>query len=53
MKICRPVVNKVRQSEVDFYTSDCAMAGQHIESGLADGSQATHPLALLRLAYGI
>ncbi len=53
MKICRPVVNKVRQAGVDFYTSDCAMAGQHIESGLADDSEATHPLALLRLAYGI
>ncbi len=53
MKICRPVVNKVKQSEADFYTSDCAMAGQHIESGLADTSQATHPLALLKKAYGI
>lgn len=53
MKICRPVVKKVKQSDADFYTSDCAMAGQHIESGLADGSQVTHPLTLLKQAYGI
>jgi len=53
MKICRPVVNKVKQAGADYYTSDCAMAGQHIESAMADGSEATHPLALLRLAYGI
>ncbi|MDK1024503.1 MAG: heterodisulfide reductase-related iron-sulfur binding cluster [Gammaproteobacteria bacterium] len=53
MKICRPVVNKVKQSDADFYTSDCAMAGQHIESGLADGTQVTHPLTLLKQAYGI
>lgn len=53
MKICRPVVSKVKQLGVDYYTSDCAMAGQHIESGMADDSHATHPLALLRHAYGI
>ena len=39
MKICRPVVNKVKQGDVDYYSSDCAMAGHHIEAGLADGSK--------------
>ncbi len=53
MKICKPVVNKVKQNDADFYTSDCAMAGHHIEAGLADGSKPVHPVSLLRKAYGI
>ncbi len=53
MKICRPVVNKVKQADADFYTSDCAMAGHHIEAGLADGSKPVHPISLMRIAYGL
>ena len=53
MKILKPVVNRVKQSGADYYASDCAMAGHHIEAGLDDGSQPTHPLTLLRIAYGI
>lgn len=53
MKICKPVVNKVKQNEANFYTSDCAMAGHHIEAGLDDGSRPLHPVSLLRKAYGI
>ena len=53
MKICRPVVNRVRKAEPDAYTSDCPMAGQHIAAGLADGSATRHPISLLRQAYGI
>lgn len=52
-KICRPVVNKVKQAEADHYTSDCMMAGHHIENNLDDGSHAKHPMTLLRQAYGI
>jgi hypothetical protein len=29
------------------------MAGHQIESGLASNGEPTHPLALLRIAYGI
>jgi Fe-S oxidoreductase len=53
MKICKPVVNRVRQFEADHYGSDCPMAGRHIQSGLADGTRSEHPLTLLRQAYGI
>ncbi len=53
MKICRPVVNKVRQIKPDHYASDCPMAGHQIENGLKDGSEPEHPLTLLRRAYGI
>jgi Fe-S oxidoreductase len=52
-KICRPVVNKIQQTKPDHYTSDCMMAGHHIENNLNDGSKAKHPMTLLRLAYGI
>ncbi len=53
MKICRPVVNKVKQIKPDHYASDCPMAGHQIENGLKDGSEPEHPLTLLRRAYGI
>ncbi|MFV2060596.1 MAG: heterodisulfide reductase-related iron-sulfur binding cluster [Gammaproteobacteria bacterium] len=53
MKIVKPVVNRVKQAEADYYTSDCPMAGHQIENGLQDNSNAVHPLSLLRKAYGI
>ena len=53
MKIVRPVVSRVKNSEADHYGSDCAMAGHHIEHGLKDGRVAEHPITLLRQAYGI
>ncbi len=53
MKIARPVVNRVRESNADHYSSDCPMAGQHIGNGLKAGTPPVHPLALLRNAYGI
>ncbi len=53
MKIGKPVFNRVRQAEPDHYTSDCAMAGEHIANGLGDGSDPEHPITLMRLAYGI
>ena len=53
MKIVRPVVNRVKQSQADHYGSDCPMAGHHIEHGMADGSKTEHPMSLLRKAYGI
>lgn len=53
MKICRPIVNRVKQAEANYYTSDCVMAGHHIETGLNDGSEPVHPISLIRKAYGI
>ncbi|NLG75903.1 MAG: Fe-S oxidoreductase [Xanthomonadaceae bacterium] len=53
MKIGRPVVRRVADSDADFYSSDCPMAGHQIESGLEGGKEPTHPLKLLRMAYGI
>ncbi len=53
VNIARPVVNKIKHIQADVYTSDCAMAGHHIASLLNDGSDAIHPVSLVRLAYGI
>lgn len=53
MKICRPVVDRVKASECDHYSSDCPMAGHQIENGLKTGKQPEHPMSLLRTAYGI
>ncbi len=53
MRIGRPVVQRVESSGADFYASDCPMAGHQIESGLKNGRPPTHPLTLLRMAYGL
>ncbi len=53
MKIGKPVFNQVQKINPDYYASDCPIAGHHIQNGLRDGSAPRHPLALLRLAYGI
>ena len=53
MKIGKPVMQRVQASGADFYASDCPMAGHQIESGLAPASPPTHPLTLLRMAYGL
>ena len=53
MKICRPVVTKLQKSQADYYGSDCPMAGHQISNGVKDDSEATHPMTLLRIAYGL
>ena len=53
MKIGRPVVNKVKNSNADYYSSDCPMAGHQIENGLRNSTTPLHPMSLLRRAYGI
>jgi Fe-S oxidoreductase len=51
-KIARPVISKVKKSNADHFTSDCPMAAEQIVQDLGNHA-ATHPLGLLRLAYGI
>ena len=53
VKIARPVVNKVKQSDCDHFTSDCPMAAEQISQGVGDGCEPIHPMSLLRMAYGI
>ena len=60
MKIGRPVFRMMAEVEpagAPFHVaSDCPIAARHIKQGMgADGARAekTHPLSLLRKAYGI
>jgi len=53
MKICRPVVNRVKKAEPKRFISDCPMAATQIEEGLENGMKAENPFSLLCEAYGI
>ncbi len=53
MKIAAPVIDRVRKAGPDYYSSDCPMAGHQIENGLEGNKTPTHPLTLIRIAYGL
>jgi Fe-S oxidoreductase len=58
LKIGRPVVRQIADFAPDFFTSDCQLAGHHIEEGLGrvehEGDPVLrHPLTLMRMAYGL
>jgi glycerol-3-phosphate dehydrogenase subunit C len=51
-KIARPVARQVDGAEADHFTSDCPMAAEQI-AAVAESAEPTHPIQLLRRAYGI
>ena len=51
-KIARPVARQVDSAQAEHFTSDCPMAAEQIAS-VAESAVATHPVSLLRRAYGI
>lgn len=60
MKIGRPVFRQMAESAPDFVSSDCPIAGRHIEQGIEESNSGSfrsgsreHPLSLLRIAYGL
>ncbi len=59
MKIGRPVFRQMAESDPDYISSDCPIAGRAIVQGIEqmthERTRATkaHPLTLLRIAYGI
>ncbi len=58
MKIGRPVFKAMEQGGPEFISSDCPIAGRHIEQGMTEagsvgGARKAHPLTLVRLAYGL
>lgn len=52
LKIARPVVRQVEKAGADAFVSDCPMAGEQI-AGALPNIESTHPMSLLRRAYGI
>ena len=54
MKIGRPVFKQMAASDPDYVSSDCPIAGRHIEQGIGESrARKEHPLTLLRIAYGL
>jgi Fe-S oxidoreductase len=51
-RIARPVARQVDTAKADHFTSDCPMAAEQIAS-VAESAVPTHPVSLLRRAYGI
>jgi glycerol-3-phosphate dehydrogenase subunit C len=57
MKIGKPVFKAMSNNEPEYISSDCQLAGHHIQQGMEQAglkqTEMAHPLALLRKAYGI
>ena len=56
MKIGRPVFRQMAEPKPDYVASDCPIAARHIMQGMGEaaaGVEKSHPLALVRKAYGI
>jgi glycerol-3-phosphate dehydrogenase subunit C len=62
MKIGKPVFRQMNATNPDYISSDCSLAGMHIEQGIrrmGDGvgtvksAHKAHPLTLFRIAYGL
>jgi len=62
MKIGKPVFRSIAASKPDYISSDCQLAGHHIDQGVAQFARESldgkvpvvaHPLTLIRLAYGL
>jgi Fe-S oxidoreductase len=53
LKIARPVMRRVDDTEAGCFTSDCPMAGEQIAGGIERKDSYRHPLTILRSAYGI
>jgi glycerol-3-phosphate dehydrogenase subunit C len=52
-KICKPVVKRITDSEVDQYLSDCPMAGDLIAQGVDGIPHVSSAFSILKTAYGI
>jgi len=53
VKIGRPVVKRIKDAGVQYFMSDCPIAGHHLAQGVGSDAKRMSPFALLRLAYGI
>jgi Fe-S oxidoreductase len=62
MKIGKPVFKNMASVQPDYISSDCQLAGHHIEQGIDEGfresmgskmPQVAHPITLVRIAYGL
>ncbi|MEO8465452.1 MAG: heterodisulfide reductase-related iron-sulfur binding cluster [Gammaproteobacteria bacterium] len=52
-KIARPVARQVDTAAAQHFTSDCPMAAEQIATVAESNVEPTHPIQLLRRAYGV
>ena len=57
MKIGKPVFKAMAETTPDYISSDCQLAGHHIQQGMQENNlpeaKLAHPLSLVRMAYGL
>ena len=61
MKIGKPVAKLMSNNEPDYISSDCQLAGHHIQQMMTENNLfntqkpagLAHPLSLARITYGI
>jgi Fe-S oxidoreductase len=62
MKIGKPVFKNMANPKPDYISSDCQLAGHHIEQGIQQFAkealggktpEIAHPITLVRIAYGL
>jgi Fe-S oxidoreductase len=62
MKIGKPVFKSMANAKPDYVSSDCQLAGHHIEQGIQQFArealggktpEVAHPITLVRIAYGL
>ena len=62
MKIGKPVFKSMAGAKPDYISSDCQLAGHHIQQGIEESArdalegkvpELAHPITLVRMAYGL
>ena len=57
MKIGKPVFKRMSETDPDYVSSDCPIAGRRITQGITEGGtmrgRKEHPITLVRIAYGL
>jgi Fe-S oxidoreductase len=57
MKIGKPVFRRMSETDPDYVSSDCPIAGRRITQGITESGtmrgRKEHPITLIRIAYGL
>ncbi len=53
IKIATPIVREYKKNEASQFTSDCTLAAHHIVNAMGTKVMPTHPISLIKKAYGI
>ena len=53
IKIATPIVREYKKNNATEFTSDCTLAAHHIVNAMGNKVMPTHPISLIKKAYGI